>query len=159
MDTDISISNATASDVPAIVELFQTLYNDDGRLRDPTLNPAWAASEGAGYFQGLISEPDCCCWLARQGGAAIGYLIARLHRASSFRLVDVAELESMVISPAWRRRGVGQRLVQQFRAWAQDRGASQLHVSAYAANTAALAFYESQGFAVHQVTLTLSLGE
>jgi hypothetical protein len=46
MQTAIAIRQATTSDVSTIVDLYTVLFHDDGRLRDRTLDPAWASTQG-----------------------------------------------------------------------------------------------------------------
>ena len=133
------------------------LYEADGRLRDPALNPNWAAAHGPAYFGSVVTDPACICWLAELDRQSVGYLIARFHSPSDFRPIALAELESMAVRPAWRRHGVGRALAQTFIDWAQRRQATQLRVTAYAANHDAIAFYQSLGFTPHQVTLERTL--
>ena len=156
METAI-IREATTSDVPTIVDLYNVLYHDDGRLRDHTLDPEWASAHGAAYFATVVSDPSSTCFLAEHGHESVGYLIARFHDRSDFRRVALAELESMVVRPAWRRHGVGRALAEAFFAWARERHAAELRVTAYAANLAAIAFYRSLGFSPHQLTLQQTL--
>jgi ribosomal protein S18 acetylase RimI-like enzyme len=157
METAITIREATTSDVPTIVDLYTVLYHDDGRLRDHSLDPAWASAHGAAYFQTVVTDSSSTCFLAEHGQESVGYLLARFHDVSDFRRVALAELESMVVRPAWRRQGVGRALAQAFIDWARQRHAAQLRVTAYASNHDAIAFYRSLGFTPHQVTLQQTL--
>jgi len=52
---------------------------------------------------------------------------------------------------------VGALLVDEFLAWARERGAPHAVVTAFAANESAQRFYERQGFASHTVTLRTRL--
>jgi ribosomal protein S18 acetylase RimI-like enzyme len=157
MDQDLAIRLATAADAPAFVELYGVLYESDGRLRDPALSPGWAEAHGAAYFGAALAGPSSAGFLAEAGGQSVGYLLARLYPADAFRAATVAELESMAVRPEWRRRGVGRALARAFVAWAHQRQASHLRVTAYAGNQAAIAFYQRLGFAPHQVTLEREL--
>ncbi|GAA1570196.1 hypothetical protein GCM10009789_24700 [Kribbella sancticallisti] len=68
-----------------------------------------------------------------------------------------AELVSMFVRASLRGQGVGGRLVDAFVEWAKERGATRLHVTAYAANEAALQLYQSRGFAPLSITLANDL--
>ncbi len=48
-------------------------------------------------------------------------------------------------------------LVEDFIVWSRDRGAARLHVSAYAANSAAIHFYQGHGFVPLSIELTVDL--
>jgi len=157
MQTAIAIRQATTSDVSTIVDLYTVLFHDDGRLRDHTLDPAWASTHGAAYFQTVVTDSSSACFLAEHGQDSVGYLIARFHEPSNFRRVALAELESMVVCPAWRRHGVGRALAQAFFSWARERRAAELRVTAYATNDDAIAFYRGLGFTPHQLMLKQTL--
>jgi len=68
-----------------------------------------------------------------------------------------AELVSTFVSASHRGQGIGTRLVEDFIAWSRDRGAARLHVSAYAANSAAIHFYQGHGFVPLSIELTVDL--
>ena len=59
----------------------------------------------------------------------------------------------MYVAEAHRGGGLGRDLVGRFRAWARNRGAGQISVTAYAANGRAIRFYERVGFAPKNITL------
>jgi ribosomal protein S18 acetylase RimI-like enzyme len=52
----------------------------------------------------------------------------------------------MYVEEAYRRQGVGGRLVDAFKAWAQEEDVAYVRVGAYASNHKALAFYRRCGF-------------
>ncbi|HRD60700.1 MAG TPA: GNAT family N-acetyltransferase [Nocardioides sp.] len=66
-------------------------------------------------------------------------------------------MNSLWVLPAHRSAGVGALLVDEFLAWARERGAPHAVVTAFAANESAQRFYERQGFASHTVTLRTRL--
>ena len=68
-----------------------------------------------------------------------------------------AELVSTLVSSSWRGQGVGSRLVEDFVAWARERGASRLQVEAYIANDGALRFYRRHGFVPLSTQLVMDL--
>jgi len=62
------------------------------------------------------------------------------------RLGDTADLLRLVVAPAWRRRGLGRRLVRQAIAWAEGEGLDRLLLEVSAGNTPALALYAAEGW-------------
>jgi len=52
----------------------------------------------------------------------------------------------MMVSPAWRRRGVGSALMREAIAWARRAGVEKLELSVYPGNEAAIGLYRSFGF-------------
>lgn len=144
---------ATPADLPAIVSLSDGLFQEDSGTRDPLMNHDWAKIHGQRYFNGLLENPSYILLVADRGGEGIGYLAGVQREANALRTVRSAELESMYVAPGWRGQGVGQELAERFLTWAREHEVAWVTVSAYAANTGALAFYEQLGFAPHTVTL------
>jgi GNAT superfamily N-acetyltransferase len=73
------------------------------------------------------------------------------------RPVRIATLVSMYVRPAHRREQIGACLVREFTAWAKQKEARFVEVTAYASNSEALRFYERNGFAARSVTLEAAL--
>lgn len=153
MQRDLAIRLATPADVSAVVALSDGLFQEDSGTRDPLMNHDWAKTHGLRYFGGLLENPAYIVLVADSGGEVVGYLAGLCREADTLRLVRSAELESMFVAPGWRGRGVGQQLAERFLAWARAHEVAWVTVSAYAANTQALAFYERLGFTRHTVTL------
>jgi ribosomal protein S18 acetylase RimI-like enzyme len=57
-----------------------------------------------------------------------------------------ATLVSMWVAPAYRQSGVGRALIRAILAWARARGMHTLRLMVTADNSAAIAFYERNGF-------------
>jgi GNAT superfamily N-acetyltransferase len=68
-----------------------------------------------------------------------------------------AELVATFVAGSHRGQGIGSRLVEDFVGWGAHRGAARLHVSAYVANSAAITFYQRQGFVPLTMELTADL--
>lgn len=79
--------------------------------------------------------------LVHQGRVIGVILVARLPRPSA----HVAHL-SMSVSKAYRRRGLGARLLQDAIRWGQDQSLFKLSLSVLATNLPAIALYEKHGF-------------
>lgn len=77
--------------------------------------------------------------------AVIGFAVVGM-----LELAEAAEceLENMAIAPAWRRRGLGRRLVQTVIGWCAKQKTLQVLLEVRASNTAALELYASMGFQV-----------
>lgn len=73
---------------------------------------------------------------AEEGGALLGYVVAWV-------IDDEAEILTIAVDPAARRRGVGRALVE-----AALSGTARAHLEVRADNAAARALYEGQGFEV-----------
>jgi ribosomal-protein-alanine N-acetyltransferase len=96
-----------------------------------TVPRPWTAAEIADL---LTSPLVFCC--DESGGFAMGRAVA-----------DEAELLTLAVDPAWRRQGVGRRLVAAFLAEARARQATRAFLEVVPDNHAAIALYLQSGFA------------
>ena len=65
--------------------------------------------------------------------------------AVASRAGQMAELESVAVTPSARRRGIGKKLCQQVMDWSRN-GASELELEVRVSSDGALALYRSLGF-------------
>jgi hypothetical protein len=94
----IDIRTATTTDVPAIVDLYNALSQEDAAQRDPFVSLAWAEEHGAEHFTELVTGEASVCFVAQAEGAAIGYLAGYTYGPGDFRPIKVAELQSMFVN-------------------------------------------------------------
>ena len=148
------IRTAGPDDIEGLVACSTGLFAEDAGTRDPTLSQEWPRLHAADSFREQLDQPSSKLVLAADdGGAIVGHLTASLGEPSDIRPIRVATLVSMYVMPSHRNAGVGARLVDAFRQWAASASADRLAVSAYAANEAAIRFYQRHGFAPRTVLL------
>ena len=94
----------------------------------------WTAAE----FAALLAQPHV--FLLTDDASAPGALLI------GSAIAGEAELLTLAVRPPARRQGIGRRLVQDFLATAQARGAEDLFLEVAADNAAAIALYEAAGF-------------
>ena len=75
--------------------------------------------------------------------------------ARGYLELPVAHLIAVYVKPAWRGRGVGQRVSEVVVEWARERGASTILLSVSDWNEGARRVYERLGFAATGVTESL----
>lgn len=86
-----------------------------------------------------LARPHARVELARAGDAAVGYVV-------TWDVVDEVHLLEIAVAPAWRRRGVGDRLLAAVCARADGAGARLVTLEVRAGNAAARALYARHGF-------------
>jgi GNAT superfamily N-acetyltransferase len=84
------------------------------------------------------------CYIAMDEDAACGIVAGKCddNRAQQ------AWLMSMWVAPAYRRTGLGARLVNAVEQWARNQGVTELRLMAVSTNVGAMRFYERCGFAM-----------
>lgn len=153
----IQIRRATADDLPGLVASSAGLFAEDAGTRDDTMNIEWPAQHAAASFTATLADPSRTVFVADDGGSIVGHLAAYVTEPSDIRLVRSATLLSMYVFPGHRSSGVGGRLVDAFKDWAVSQDAQRLTVTAYAANSGAIRFYQRNGFAPKSVELEMKL--
>ena len=72
--------------------------------------------------------------------------------------VEYAFVSDLVVGTAYRRRGIGRRLLEAAEGYARARGARSLRIGALTRNAAARSLYASAGFEEYEVELAKQLG-
>jgi aminoglycoside 6'-N-acetyltransferase I len=96
-------------------------------------------ADPARHGQFLCLAPD---------GSAIGLVEVSLRRdfVNGTRSSPVAFLESIVVTPAWRRQGIATELVAAAESWGRARGCSEFASDALLDNAASHALHAALGF-------------
>jgi ribosomal-protein-alanine N-acetyltransferase len=90
-------------------------------------------------FDRLLASPGTFSLLAREGGADVAFVLARV-------VVDEAEVLSVAVSPPARRRGIAAQILMAAAEEAARAGATRLFLEVGTENAAALALYRRLGF-------------
>lgn len=118
------IRKMEAKDVSAIAALEQVCFSDP-----------WSESSIASELVNPLSY-----WLvAEEGGCIAGYV-------GSQSVLDAADMMNIAVSPDFRRRGVGQALVEALIDYLQQKRVIALLLEVRVSNAAAIALYQKLGF-------------
>ena len=132
----IDIRLATPADLPAIHGLVAELAAYVGQSDQFTATrETYAADLAAGFFEALVAED-------RAAGRVVG--MALYYNAYSTWRGRMLYLEDFVLDPAYRRRGIGQRLWDALGEVGRARGCRLLKWQIAGTNTEALKFYAAQ---------------
>ena len=152
----VTVREATVADIDGLVASITGLFAEDS-VRDRLRNPGWPQAYAAHDETGNLANPDVLTLLAERDGSVIGHLTGGYYAASAMWTKPRAVLISMHVMAGYRGQHVGAQLVEYFRSWAKEKGAVQLRVTAYTANTGAIGFYHRQGFAPLETTLAVDI--
>lgn len=97
----------------------------------------------------LLRDGEGAWFLAEQEGRIVGFVTIRLRQPSrepSLVPEVRAIVDSLGILRAWRRRGVGRRLMEAAEAWARQRGARRVMLNVWEFNAGASGLYETLGY-------------
>jgi ribosomal-protein-alanine N-acetyltransferase len=116
------------SDLPTLYEIDQACF-------------APGISYSKRELEGFIRHRESMTWVAEEGKETVGFLIANRH--PTMLLGRVITLD---VVEAWRRRGVGNALMDAVEGWARRRGFISLSLETAENNLTAQAFYERRGY-------------
>jgi ribosomal-protein-alanine N-acetyltransferase len=124
----LHLAQGGSADLDAVTAVMTAAFDD-------RFGEAWTRSQCAG----ILPMPGVELVLARESeGELAGF--------SLFRTVaDEAELLLLAVSPDYRRRGIGQMLLDHFIERARDAGASRVHLEVREGNPAVI-MYRQAGF-------------
>ena len=100
-------------------------------------------------FQIQLEDDDQAIFMAEVEGAPAGFINVILRQSPPLEILTrrcYAVVDSLSVGAAYRRRGVGQALMQRAEDWAVQKGATSLELNVYEFNQGAVAFYEELGF-------------
>ncbi|HET6742200.1 MAG TPA: GNAT family N-acetyltransferase [Kribbella sp.] len=153
-----TIRVATAADVNQLVESVTNLFRDDAGRHDRFTDITWPQREGFERYGALVGDPAWLQLVAYDDqDRGVGHLVGRLSDPTPTRASLAAVLESIYVMEDVRGQGIGGLLTERFLAWARERRAAFVTVSAYAANEAAQRFYRRHGFVPKSITLQTDL--
>ncbi len=140
---------ATAADLPAILELYRQLGEDDGRVLD---------LEGARrIFARICTCPEYRLHIAQAGERVVGVYGLLIMDNLGHLGAPSAIVEDVVVAEDLRGRGLGGMMMVHAAARARERGCYKIMLSSNRAREAAHRFYERLGFARHGHSFRLDL--
>jgi diamine N-acetyltransferase len=150
MTNSITTRPAKLAEAPSLETLFEAL-DEHHRLALPHIfHTPTAARREQSWLEKRVAGPDSAILVAEGvDGQIIGLvvLVTRAIEASTVRDARrIVEIDELVVAAEARHLGVGSRLIQAAKNWAQARDISDLEVCAWSFNLEAIGFYKRVGF-------------
>lgn len=132
MSGGVRLATARVGDLPAVMRVMEAAF-------DPAYGEAWSAAQLLTLFA-LPSARVCLAWIGDgDEESPCGFAAARVAGGES-------ELLLIGVDPARRGHGIGARLMADWQAWAEGRGAEDYFLEMRADNDA-VHLYRRSGFA------------
>jgi GNAT superfamily N-acetyltransferase len=123
--------------------------------------PEYDLDEIRDYFARLLARPDGHAFVAESEGSVVGYAEIFLADVNDGDDAVVAtrraHLQSLVVSPAHRGRGIGGALLHAAEDWARDRSVQEVELDHWVFDGDPSGFYEAAGYRSVRVTRTRAL--
>ena len=150
----MTVRRAVAGDEHTLAALTRFVHDVHEARRPDYFRPV-RLEDVAAWFRSQLEAPTSAAWIAEEGGAPVGYLLAMFHDRpeNPFRRARRwCEIDQIAVDPAWRRRGVGRSLMQAALDEARARAFGDVELSSWAFNSDAHALFRGLGFEPRVVT-------
>jgi ribosomal protein S18 acetylase RimI-like enzyme len=137
----IHVRRATPDDAAGIAHVMETVTSE--RIHS-AIDRAWSVEEERAYLASR-SDRQAVFVAAEADGAIVGCQVLDFYSHVLPSMSHVGEIGTFLL-PKWRRRGVGQALFEQTRAFAKAAGYRKFVITVRGSNDAAQAFYTRLGF-------------
>ena len=104
-------------------------------IEEASFSTPWSRTS----FRNLMGRGDADLWVTTVVGQLVGYSVV-------WYVGDESELGNLAVSPAWRRRGLGQWQLDRAMERALERGARRIFLEVRVSNRGAQDLYQRGGF-------------
>lgn len=141
---------ATVLDIPDIVNIWGELAEHHARLDRSFAPSARWRDEYEQFIRTLLGRNDALAVVADEGGRVIGYAVGRITLLPAFfEQRRRGYIHDVVTREAYRRRGVGRRLVETLLDWMRRSNVPVVELTVAARNTGAVRFWQRLGFGTY----------
>jgi len=140
---------AREGDYDAVCDLWREMDELHARLLPAYFRSPRRPSRTPAEMAKLLRASDEMLRVAEVKGAVVGLLHVQLYDtppADALTPRRRAHIDSLIVAPGQRRKGIGRRLVDEAAEWGRDRGAAELVLTVWTGNAAADRFYRKLGF-------------
>ena len=157
-DLEIHIRPARLENLDAIARLWIAMMQDHRRA-DPRVRLAdGAAAAYSAYVNYHLTERDSCVRVVEVEGRVVAFgLLTIARNLQMFDPPRFGYLSDLVVDAAWRRRGIGRRLVAHLLEWLRRRKIDCLQLQHYENNKAGEAFWRACGFEPYYTRMWLDV--
>jgi ribosomal protein S18 acetylase RimI-like enzyme len=150
---DVQIRRAKNSDLNAILQLNQDLFEYEFKRFDNTLNCKWTC-ENRRYFRKSMHSRNSLLLVSTTNEKIIGYLLGTIETPATYRTIKkIGILQNTFILGKYRRQEIGTKMFSKFKKWAKNSGVNRIRVVASSKNKKAIEYYKKNGFFEYDVVL------
>jgi len=151
------IQEATLNDVASIQALNKKLFEYEEREGfSENLDLGWSLSEEgeAEIKERIVNKENSCGFVYEVDNKLVGYLIGRILEEETGRAESkYADIEHMFVDEECRGQSIGEKLVQEFKDWAKNKGLKTIKANVSYKNERAINFYKKVGLIPSDITM------
>lgn len=143
----LHIREARVQDAPALAALWHEMAAFHAQH-----DPLWKIRRGgreeyAAAMQEVVRSKEQAVFVACEGERPVGFVLAQLdRRARVFAGGEHGLIADLAVTEAFRRRGVGERLLRRSMRWFSSKGVKTAEVRVATTNPVSAAFWRKMGF-------------
>lgn len=140
---NVKIRKATREDFETLLDLSLGLFKYEKKF-GKTFNMNWTYSpRGRSFFASRIESGVVV--VAEVGGKVVGYAAGYIDTYSYRSINPIVELENMFVYEKFRNKGVGGKILEEFKKISKKEGAKRIKIGALSQNSEAISFYKRSG--------------
>ena len=147
------IRKAEEKDVKELNWLLTSLIRDE-RKYDSSINENF---EVKNMYENYINDLTKCLLVAEDNNIIVGYIYGKIIENDESSNNNTALLDALYIDPDYRKKGIGNALIDAFKKWSINNSIEKLLVNVWSSNTSAQKLYEKNGFETVKETKELKL--
>jgi ribosomal protein S18 acetylase RimI-like enzyme len=136
-----------------LTALYLESENYSRAFRSRTLPADWEQAWG----EQMAPSDDRLVLVARKSSVAVGYLVAEIVRDFPLFPDPFGYLRDAFVLSEMRSQGAGRLMLAHAEAWCRNRGAFDVRLDVWAANSRGLRFWTLAGFEVQSMTMKKTL--
>ncbi|MFH1549430.1 MAG: GNAT family N-acetyltransferase [Planctomycetota bacterium] len=153
------IRQATKKDINAILPIWRQLVMYHADL-DPSFKPTSDAVEIFRVFlKKLLKRRNAAVLVAEEEGKPVGFCTAYIENHPEFRSGRYGKIADFVVDESYRRRGIGNSLLEAAQRWLLDNGVGYCRTEAAIINPASTGFWHKAGFRERTAILEKNISE
>lgn len=133
---------------PSSMKVRKTGKSDRGavlRLAEELMPQEALESERIKSLETALNDHDYELWVAEFNGEIVGFIDQWVIRDFAHG-ANLSFIQNLYVTPKHRRKGIGEKLLQQIIKSAEDRGVKEIHVSTRFENKPAIKLYKNMDF-------------
>jgi len=149
----VRIRKSQTNDAPALADLWHEMATFHARL-----DPYWRIRRNCKngyipYMQQVAKSKDKAVFVAHDDRKLVAFVLLHLEsRARVFVEKEHGLIVDLAVTQAYRRSGIGEKLVSRAVRWFQSQGVETIEVRFATANPLSTAFWHKMGFEPYLVT-------
>lgn len=146
MTTDVC--PLTAQHLEAADTLMDEIHRYHCDARPDFFQPVEGPLRDLPYWDSLMADPNVGLFIALEDGQPAGllHLVLRETQLPMLARRRFVVVDTVVVASAFRRKGIGRKLMRRAEQWAAERGADSIELNVFEFNLPARALYEEMGF-------------